>query len=107
MKRAIFNLVDNAVNATNEVKKPEIHLETYLDKSLNIMIFTISDNGLEVSDKELNRMFEPYYSKSPGGSGLGLTIVKKIVEDHNGFVRLKRNEGRGLIVRLELPYIKR
>ncbi len=104
LKRAVFNLVENAVNATNEAEKPEIRLETFLDSEKGIVRLSVIDNGKFVSDEEMRRMFEPYYSKRPGGSGLGLTIVKKIVEDHNGYVHLSRNEPRGLHVLLELPY---
>lgn len=106
VKRAVFNLVENAVNATSGIKVPEIRIETLLDKSSNIVTISVIDNGKKVSDEEMRRMFEPYYSKRPGGSGLGLTIVKKIVEDHNGYVRLTANEPLGLIVQIELPYTK-
>ena len=58
----------------------------------------------EVKIEDMRRMFEPYFSKRPGGSGLGLTIVKKIVEDHNGYVRLRKNQPKGLIAEIELPY---
>jgi two-component system nitrogen regulation sensor histidine kinase NtrY len=104
LKRAIFNLVENAVNATEGATPPEIRLEVLADEQNNLVTLSVIDNGKTVSDEEMRRMFEPYYSKRPGGSGLGLTIVKKIIEDHNGYVRLERNEPRGLIVRIELPY---
>jgi two-component system nitrogen regulation sensor histidine kinase NtrY len=104
VKRAVFNLVENAVNATSEVENPEIRLETFLDTNSSVVTISVIDNGKDVSDEEMRRMFEPYYSNRPGGSGLGLTIVKKIVEDHNGYVRLTANEPRGLIVQIELPY---
>ncbi len=104
LKRAVFNLVENAVNATTDGEKPEIRLETYLDSEKGLVRLSVIDNGKFVNDEEMRRMFEPYYSKRPGGSGLGLTIVKKIVEDHNGYVHLSRNEPQGLHVLIELPY---
>lgn len=104
LKRAVFNLVENAVNATSEADKPEIRLETFLDSEKGLVRLSVIDNGKFVKDEEMRRMFEPYYSKRPGGSGLGLTIVKKIIEDHNGYVHLSRNDPKGLHVLLELPY---
>ena len=106
LKRAIFNLVQNSVRAVEKGENPEIHLQTELDKKLSIVTISVIDNGENLNEDDLRRMFEPYYSKSPGGTGLGLTIVKKIVEDHNGFVRMTRNEPRGLVAQVELPYIK-
>lgn len=104
LKRAVFNLVENAVNATSECTDPEIRIETLLSPNQDIVTLSVIDNGKEIGDEEMRRMFEPYYSKRPGGSGLGLTIVKKIVEDHNGYVRVQRNEKRGLTVQIEMPY---
>lgn len=104
LKRAVFNLVENAVNATSEIENPEIRIETDLDASSQLVTLSVIDNGKLVSQDEMRRMFEPYYSKRPGGSGLGLTIVKKIIEDHNGYVRLSQNQPRGLKVQIELPF---
>ncbi|MCJ8276933.1 MAG: ATP-binding protein [Bdellovibrionales bacterium] len=106
VKRAVFNLVENAVNATQEAETPEIRIETLLDPHTSIVTISVIDNGKNVTEEEMKRMFEPYYSKRPGGSGLVLTIVKKIIEDHNGYVRLTANEPRGLNVQIELPYTK-
>jgi two-component system nitrogen regulation sensor histidine kinase NtrY len=104
IKRALFNLLDNAVNATADLERPEIRIETLLDSQNQLVVLSIIDNGKIVSAEEMRRMFEPYFSRRPGGSGLGLTIVKKIVEDHNGYVRLSHNQPRGLIAQVELPY---
>ncbi len=106
LKRAIFNLVENAVNATTGVAQPQIRIETAVDDANKLVSLSVIDNGKNVTEEEMRRMFEPYYSKHPGGSGLGLTIVKKIIEDHNGYVRLKPNEPRGLHAQIELPYKK-
>jgi two-component system, NtrC family, nitrogen regulation sensor histidine kinase NtrY len=104
IKRAVFNLVENAVNATTEVARPEIRIETYVDSAKGLATLSVIDNGKIVSAEDMRRMFEPYFSRQPGGSGLGLTIVKKIIEDHNGYVRLRNNDPRGLIAQIELPY---
>ncbi len=103
-KRAVFNLVENAVNASGEAETPEIHIAVEADEANDLVTISVIDNGKKVTDEEMRRMFEPYYSKRPGGSGLGLTIVKKIVEDHGGYVKLERNDPVGLIARIELPY---
>jgi len=106
MKRAIYNLVLNSVDALAGISDASVVLKTTLDKGASIVVLSVIDNGKAVTDADMKRMFEPYYTKSEEGSGLGLTIVKKIVEDHNGFIRLEKNEPRGMTARIELPYIK-
>ena len=105
LKRALFNLLQNSVNAVKGSERPEIYLETCFDRENSMVVISIKDNGRKVSEVEMRRMFEPYYSKSDGGSGLGLTIVKKIVEDHNGYIRVQHNQPMGLATRIELPYV--
>lgn len=106
IKRALFNLVENAVYAVSQSPQPEIRIETGVDEKKQLVTLRVIDNGKEVQVDELRRMFEPYFSKRPGGSGLGLTIVKKIIEDHNGYIRLEALKPQGLCVQIELPYKK-
>jgi two-component system nitrogen regulation sensor histidine kinase NtrY len=61
------------------------------------------DNGPGLSSEERSRVFEPYYSRKKIGTGLGLTIVKSIISDHHGYVRVKANEPQGSIFVIELP----
>ena len=104
INRAVFNLLENAVNASVEAKSPKILVETRLDPSSQIVTLRVQDNGRLVHSEEMKRMFEPYYSKWSGGSGLGLTIVKKIIDDHNGYIRVSQNQPIGVIVQIELPF---
>ena len=106
LKRALFNLVENAVMAVEKVDRPEIHIQVRLDETKGLVKLSMEDNGQTITDEAMERMFEPYYSKRLGGSGLGLTIVKKVIDDHNGYIRLEKNSPRGLKVQIELPYKK-
>jgi two-component system nitrogen regulation sensor histidine kinase NtrY len=63
----------------------------------------VADNGKGLHPLDKDRLFEPYFSTKPGGTGLGLTIVSTIVADHNGFVRVKENAGGGARFIIELP----
>ncbi len=101
MKRALVNILDNAVAATGQNGK--ITIRTKYDQVLSIVSVEVADNGVGVDPKDMDRLFEPYFSRKPGGTGLGLTIVNTIVSDHNGFVRIKPNLGGGTKVVLELP----
>jgi len=63
----------------------------------------IADTGRGMSSREMNRLFQPFFSKSPGGTGLGLVIVKKIIEDHHGYIEIDSTEGIGTTVTVTLP----
>ena len=104
LRRAVFNLIENAVHAVSKNNKAQITIKTQLDSQRELVTLNVIDNGRKLHDHEMRRMFEPYYSKRPGGSGLGLTIVKKIIADHNGYARLFHNKPQGLIVQVELPF---
>ncbi len=104
MKRAVVNLLDNAVSAIE--KKGIVEIITSYDKDLAIASIEVADNGAGVNPHDRDRLFEPYFSRRPGGTGLGLTIVSTIISDHNGFIRVKDNPGGGARFILELPVRK-
>lgn len=101
MKRAMVNLLDNAIAATGN--SGQVRVQTRFDQDLAIASIEVSDNGVGIDPGDRDRVFEPYFSKKAGGSGLGLTIVSAIVSDHNGFVRAKGNSQGGASFTIELP----
>jgi two-component system, NtrC family, nitrogen regulation sensor histidine kinase NtrY len=104
MKRTMVNLLDNAIAATGNLGK--IGVRTTYDPDLAIASIEVSDNGSGIDPRDRDRVFEPYFSRKPGGSGLGLTIVSAIVSDHNGFVRVRENRQGGASFIIELPVRK-
>ena len=105
MKRAMGNLIDNAVAAAGQ--GGFVHVRTTFDPVLSIASVAISDNGPGIDPRDRDRLFEPYFTRKPGGTGLGLTIVNTIVADHNGFIRVKDSPGGGATFIVELPVRKR
>ncbi|MEK2690129.1 sensor histidine kinase [Bdellovibrio sp. GT3] len=102
-RRVLVNLVENAVAAVAKEPQPIVQIVTRYDKDIKTMRMTVADNGDGVSPEQRNRIFEPYYSTKEGGTGLGLPIVKRIIEDHNGFIRATANEPKGLKLVIEIP----
>ncbi len=103
MKRVLINLFTNAVEVLEDVPEPEVKVRAYYQHSSKHVVLEIRDNGPGFSSEERSRMFEPYFSKKKGNTGLGLTIVKSIVNDHRGFVEVKPNTPQGSIFIIELP----
>jgi two-component system, NtrC family, nitrogen regulation sensor histidine kinase NtrY len=101
MKRAVVNLIDNAVAAAGD--GGTVQVRTKYDKDLSIATLEVVDNGSGIAPGDRDRLFEPYFSRKPGGTGLGLTIVSTIVSDHNGFLRVRDNPGGGAVFSIELP----
>ncbi len=103
IRRVFVNLIDNSVAALGKESNPEIKVVTRYDSDLKIARLTVADNGEGIPVSDRNRIFEPYYSTKEGGTGLGLPIVKRIIEDHSGFIRAIANEPRGTKMLMELP----
>jgi two-component system nitrogen regulation sensor histidine kinase NtrY len=101
IKRVVINLLDNAVAAVEE--NGEIRLSTSYDGARGVVYLEVADDGCGVDSDARARIFEPYFSTKKNGTGLGLTIVNQIVEDHRGYIRVRPNEPRGTRFTIELP----
>jgi nitrogen fixation/metabolism regulation signal transduction histidine kinase len=87
MRRVIVNLLDNAMSALSEVKRPEVRIG--LRRDGGDAVIEIADNGPGIPEENLTRVFEPYFTTGKEGSGLGLAIVKNIVLLHGGTVEAR------------------
>lgn len=103
IKRAVANLVDNAAEAMREAMFKEITISTALVASRDAIELAVSDTGHGVSRDVKERLFLPYFSTKQRGTGLGLAIVSRIVEDHNGSIRVEENKPVGSRFVIELP----
>lgn len=103
MKRVFTNLIDNAVAAVEKTEKPTVTIKTEYSEQHRIVKVSISDNGIGIPQRDRTRVFEPYYSTKEKGTGLGLPIVKSIIEDHSGVIRALANEPNGTKMYIELP----
>ena len=64
---------------------------------------SIRDEGCGMSEEDLTRVFQPFYSKRQGGTGLGLPIVKDIMQVHQGVIEMESQTGKGTTVKLFFP----
>jgi two-component system nitrogen regulation sensor histidine kinase NtrY len=99
IKRAVINLLDNAVEATEAPGRIALRAES-ADGKLEIRV---SDTGRGIPPDAKEKLFLPYFSTKGRGTGLGLSIVHRIVTDHHGTIRVEDNEPHGTIFTLEIP----
>ena len=103
MRRAISNLVENAAHAVENAhgKSRRIVVSTRTVESE--LEFSITDTGPGISSDVLPRVFEPLFSTKGFGAGLGLPMVRQIVEQHDGRVEIASTPGTGTTVTIRLP----
>ena len=103
MKQAFYNVIKNGL----EAMKPHgtLHIRTDVDDTHVSVSFV--DTGSGMSAGNLSRVFEPYFTTKPSGTGLGLLIVRRIVREHGGELSIESAEGEGLTLTIRLPYIER
>ena len=101
IKRVLINLLDNAVTAVGG--QGEIKLATAYDRARGIVTLEITDDGCGLAPEIRTKIFEPYFSTKENGTGLGLTIVSQIIEDHRGYIRAWPNEPKGSRFTIEFP----
>jgi len=107
LRQVIHNLVQNAQDATHDVAAPRVVVETEIVRSRArsgdlhgepMVRLSVSDNGSGFPARILTRAFEPYVTTKPRGTGLGLAVVKKIVDEHQARIELKNREDGGAVV---------
>ena len=99
VKQALLNLVQNAFAAMSEGGKLGITSKNQGD----FISLRIKDNGCGIPEDKLSKIFEPYYTTKASGTGLGLTLVYKIMKEHNGDIHVKSELGKGTEFILDFP----
>src|SRR6201981_3399578 len=101
MKQAFYNVIKNSLEAMR--RHGTLRIRTDLDDTHVIISFTDSGGGM--SAENLGRVFEPYFTTKPSGTGLGLLIVRRIVREHGGELSIESSQGKGVTLTIRLPYI--
>lgn len=103
--QAIANLIDNAVKYSAGAK--EVHVRAFVESQ--VLVIAVQDFGIGIKSEEIDKIFERFFrggdplTRAVKGSGLGLTLVKQIVEAHRGSVHVKSEPGRGSTFSIRLP----
>jgi two-component system nitrogen regulation sensor histidine kinase NtrY len=102
--RIITNLVKNAIQAFPENQQNKA-VCVNVKKVLNNVIITVADNGIGIAKEDFNRVFEPKFTTKSSGMGLGLGIIKNIIENYKGTITLESQKGKGTTFTVSLPII--
>lgn len=106
LHRAVLNMLTNAIDALDEKTDPRIELRYGLDRSREQVWVEIEDNGRGIEESELARLFQLFESsKGFKGTGLGLAVSQKILQEHGGTITVRTRPGVGTCFRLEWPFI--
>lgn len=101
IKRVLVNLFINAMQELEGKKDPRIHIRVFSDRSC--VCFSVTDNGEGIPEHLHSRIFEERFTTKPQGTGLGLFMLRQIVDAHNGTVTVDSRETEGATFTIALP----
>jgi two-component system, NtrC family, sensor kinase len=107
--RCLLNMASNAVDAClfdeNTDKQHKVCVKTINEKEAEFIRFDVQDNGLGMSDEVKAKLFTSFFStKGSKGTGLGLLVTRKLIEEHNGTLEVSSELGKGTTFTFRLPY---
>ncbi len=100
LRRILINLIINGIEASDE--NPVI--DVFVTKEEDLIHINVKDNGPGIPDDVKDRIFEPFFTTKKKGTGLGLCIVDKLVQEEGGKIKFYTKLGEGTIFRVSLPY---
>lgn len=103
LRRALANLIENALEAMAEAPQRILGIETQLDRSSAAVEIAVADTGHGISPADKEKLFLPYFSTRTRGTGLGLAIASRIVTEHHGTIRVEDHLPNGARFVIRLP----
>jgi two-component system sensor histidine kinase HydH len=102
MRQVLVNVIRNAVEATGRDGRVEITGGVEDSHGRVVVTLEVADNGSGISPQDLGRVFKPFFTTKQKGTGLGLPIVKKILEAHGYAISVSSEEAKGTVVHLQM-----
>ncbi|HLO58950.1 MAG TPA: HAMP domain-containing sensor histidine kinase [Bacteroidales bacterium] len=102
LKTSVINIIDNACKYS-----PDHTANVLLRRENNLVSILVEDRGIGISEEDKKKIFEPFYrganAKTYNGTGIGLSLVNRVVKMHNGHIEITSKKGKGTIVSLSFP----
>jgi signal transduction histidine kinase len=106
IEQVLINVLKNALEASSRNGRIQVSAAAEESSSGATLTITVADRGAGISRRNLKIIFQPFFTTKEKGTGLGLTIVKKIMDAHHGSILIESQEGEGTSVRLTLPSVR-
>ncbi|MCX7771041.1 MAG: ATP-binding protein [Proteobacteria bacterium] len=90
MRQVFLNLIINAIDAMKKNGGSGIYVKTFLDK--DEIVITVEDEGGGIQEENINKIFDPFFSTKENGTGIGLSIVYRIIQEHDGDITVSNGE---------------
>ena len=103
LKQVFINLIKNAIEAMPGGGIIEVSTESFFD---NHILVSIQDHGMGIPKSVLKKLGEPFYTTKEKGTGLGLMVTYKIIEEHAGWIEVDSKEGEGTLFQIYLPILR-
>ena len=103
VRQILMNVIINAIQAIPKEGEVKIKTEKALLGGESAVKLIIKDSGIGITEKDFNQIFDPFFSTKDQGSGLGLSIVYKLIETHQGKIKVESKEGKGTKFVIFLP----
>jgi signal transduction histidine kinase len=107
VQQVLLNLILNAVEAMASVEAGPRKLMISTEQDRTGVIVAVRDSGPGIGPEDLERVFKSFYTTKPGGTGMGLSICRSIIDAHGGVLWTEANEPRGAVFRFTLPVAER
>lgn len=101
IRQVLLNVILNAIQASSPKGSVTVQAQYIKDKQKAKIV--VSDNGEGIKPEEMKFVFDPFFTTKKSGVGMGLSIVKSIINNHNGTITIKSEQGKGTDVSLEFP----
>jgi len=105
IRQVLLNLSINAVQAMGEYGELKVTCSKSEKSKGNYAIFTIEDTGDGIAQEQLESIFTPFHTTKENGTGLGLAIVKKLIDFHDGIIKVESVIGEGTTFQVFLPLV--
>jgi two-component system sensor histidine kinase HydH len=104
INQVLLNLYLNGLQAMeNSTAEKELQVSVHRDLHDNMLVIEVRDTGSGIPQEDLDKVLDPYFTTKPDGTGLGLALAYKIIDEHRGSIGFASCEGKGTTVTVSLP----
>ena len=104
INQVLLNLYLNGLQAMEDSSsEKELKVSVQSDDTEGVIRIEVQDNGQGIPQESIDKVLDPYFTTKPEGTGLGLALAYKIIDEHNGTIRFKSTEGQGTVVSVTIP----